>query len=264
MKVFVKAGKYEEMALKKCKNVIGRTDWDRACVYQINPTAEYFFNNETLRPQFYNGQWNVNNCERHSVFISQGNYPIKGLHFAIEGLGIVKKEFPDLKVYVAGGDIVSHEKMKPKWRRNAYSNYLIDLIEKNKLQDCIVFCGMLTEENMKKRFLRSNVFVSPSTIENSPNSVGEAMILGVPIVSSDVGGVKDMLNHKEEGFIYQLDAPYMLAYYISQIFRVDNVANAISERARVKACKTHSQENNAMVLKQIYRTICSNTIRIGD
>ena len=69
---------------------------------------------------------------------------------------------------------------------------------------------------MKERFLKSNVFVSPSTIENSPNSLGEAMLLGIPCISSDVGGVKNLLKHEEEGYVYQTDAPYMLAYYVKK------------------------------------------------
>ena len=60
----------------------------------------------------------------------------------------------------------------------------------------------------------------------SPNSVGEAMILGTPVVSSDVGGVKNMLTHNEEGFLYQHDAPYMLAFYVMELFEnKENVLN---------------------------------------
>ena len=86
------------------------------------------------------------------------------------------------------------------------------------LERNVVFTGPLDEEKMCQRYLKSNVFVCPSSIENSPNSLGEAMVLGVPCVASDVGGVSDMLKHKEEGFVYQTDAPYMLAHYVCEIF----------------------------------------------
>ena len=50
---YAKRGKYEIAALKLAKNVIGRTDWDKACAFQINPNINYYFCNETLRDSFY-------------------------------------------------------------------------------------------------------------------------------------------------------------------------------------------------------------------
>lgn len=54
-----------------------------------------------------------------------------------------------------------------------------------------------------------------------PNSIGEAMQVGCPVVTSDVGGVKNLLEHGKEGFVYQFCAPYMLACYINNIFEGD-------------------------------------------
>ena len=82
---------------------------------------------------------------------------------------------------------------------------------------------------MKERFLRTNVFVSSSAIENSPNSIGEAMLLGTPIVASDVGGVSSLIEHGKTGFLYQADAPYMLAYYIEKLFDNSKLANQMSD-----------------------------------
>ena len=82
-------------------------------------------------------------------------------------------------------------------------------------EDCdkvnVRFLGPFDAPAMRDRYLRTHVYVSPSTIENSPNSVGEAMLLGCPVVSSNVGGVSDLLYHGKEGFLYQTSAPYMLA-----------------------------------------------------
>ena len=99
------------------------------------------------------------------------------------------------------------------------------------------------------------IYNSPSVIENSPNSVGEAMLLGMPIVSSNVGGVSDMLVHNEEGYLYQADAPYLLAYYIAEFFENQERENEFGENARNHAVKTHNKEENIQKLLQIYESI---------
>ena len=117
------------------------------------------------------------------------------------------------------------------------------------------FLGFLSEEKMAERFLKSNVFVSPSSIENSPNSVGEAMLLGVPTVSSDVGGVKNMLTHGKDGFIYPADEPYMIEYYVSKIFESSDLAKEISKSAKEHAEYTHNRFLNGKTLMEIYNNI---------
>lgn len=128
-------------------------------------------------------------------------------------------------------------------------------MEKYDLIENVVFCGALDEIAMRDQFLKANVFVSASTIENSPNSVGEAMVLGVPTITSDVGGVKNLLTHGEEGLIYPMDEPYMLAFYIIKIFSDNCFAEKISRNAQCKAQHTHNRILNAERLIEIYNEI---------
>lgn len=253
---FKERGKAEIKALEKVSHVIGRTDWDYACTKQINSKILYHFCNETLRDSFYIGdKWDYNKCERHSIFISQAGYPIKGFHFLLEALPIVLNEFPDAKVYVAGNNIIKRDTLKNRLRLSSYSKYIISLIKEKRLESNVKFLGGLTETEMKERYLLSNVFVSPSSIENSPNSIGEAMILGVPVVSSDVGGVKNLLQHEKEGYIYQSNAPYMLAFYIMKVFEDSSRVASMSINAIKKAEKTHSRQQNIDTMLAIYQTI---------
>jgi glycosyltransferase involved in cell wall biosynthesis len=255
-KRFEKSGVLEIEAIRKVKNIIGRTDWDKACTTQINPKINYFFCNESLRQEFYEYKWNIKKCEKYSIFLSQAMYPIKGLHYVIEAMPLIIKSYPNVHLYIAGSTIrIEKNSLKDKLLMSSYAKHVHDLIIKYKLNEYITFTGSLDEISMCDRYLKSHVFVCPSSIENSPNSLGEAMLLGVPSVAADIGGVTSMAQHKEESFIYQHDAPYMLAYYVNQIFSNDKLANTLSEKSRAKAKKTHNREINKNRLIEIYRHI---------
>lgn len=250
-KVFEERGKLEEEAIKKVKHVIGRTEWDKASTWDINPFVNYHFNNETLREEFYNDSWDYEECEKYSIFCSQAYNPIKGIHMMINALPRIKEEYPEVKLYIGGKDYTKI----PKWKRNSYERYILKLIKKYKLDNNVIFTGYLNAVEMKNRYLKSNVFVSPSAIENSPNSVGEAMILGVPVVSSRVGGVHNILNHGEEGYTYPFNEDYMLSYYVCEIFGNPTNAKRISKKAQIHAKFTHNSMKNLNELLEIYKNI---------
>ena len=135
---------------------------------------------------------------------------------AIKALGIVKKYYPEATAYVAGENIFAS---RHPFLRSAYAAYIGRLIRENGLSGKIIFTGPLSAPQMKERMLKSNAFVLPSSIENSPNSLGEAMLLGVPCIASNVGGVADMLTPNLEGYLYPFDEYYKLAYYLMEILK---------------------------------------------
>ena len=254
-KKFTLKGQHEIEIIKSSNNIIGRTTWDKACVYQINNVSKYYHCNEILREEFYKNKWNIDSCEHYSIFMSQASYPIKGLHLVLDALPSIIKRFPDTKLYIAGNDILKSDTISAKLRMTAYSKYISNIIKKFNLKDHIIFTGVLNEKEMCYMYLRSNVFVCPSSIENSPNSLGEAMILGVPCVSSYVGGVPDMLEHNKEGYLYPSDAPYLLAHYICKIFENKNTAMQISMQAKIRAVETYNIRKNTTELIKIYNDI---------
>ena len=252
---FEKRGRLEVNSLKESQYVIGRTNWDRACVMNINKDVEYFHCNEILRKEFYKHQWSIEKCKRYSIFASQGSYPIKGLHILLEALKSVIKDFPETRLYVAGPDITNFSKYMGVFKLSSYGRYINKLIKKWGLGKNIEFTGLLNEKEMSERYLRSHIFICSSSIENSPNSLGEAMLLGVPSIASYVGGIPDMFKDKEDGFLYQFDAPYMLAYYIKKIFNNDEMARKFSHNSRQHALSTHSVETNTNTLWNTYNEI---------
>ena len=252
-KKFRQRGELEVKALQKVSHVIGRTDFDRAVTHQCNPDIQYHFCNETLRAPFYQDQWSYAAARKHRIFASSCLYPVKGFHYLLEALPLVLREFPDAAVSVAGDSFFAAN-FQRKLRQEYYDRYLARLCEEKGLKDKIEFLGDLDAEEMKRAYLRSNVFVLPSSIENSPNSLGEAMLLGVPCVAADVGGVRNMLK-EGEGRVYPSTAPYLLAQDIMEVFRMEEQAEEMGKLARQHAGKTHDPEENRNRLLDIYREI---------
>ena len=242
-------GENERKALLKIKNVIGRTDLDKAFTKTINSKVNYFYCREALRNIFYEKYWNFEKCEKDTIFISQGNYPIKGFHYFIEALAIVKEEIPNVMVRITGKNVLKCRKL------TSYERYIKDLLIKTKCQDSVKFLGNLTAEQMAEEYIKANIFVSPSIVENSSNSIGEAMLIGTPILASNVGGTNSIINHKKNGILYEYDSIYLLSYYIVFLLKNCEIATELSINERKKAEKIYSREEIKSELLDIYKSI---------
>lgn len=248
--------KYENALISNSKHIIGRTDWDHARIWYQNPEACYYTCNESLRKEFYGYEWKYENCVKHSIFLSQAAYPVKGLHIFIRALQKIKDNYPDVKVRIAGRNILSTATIKEKLLFQGYAKLIRSFIRKYHLEDSIVFTGPLSAEEMREEYLKANVFVSPSVIENSPNSVGEAQILGVPCISSFVGGVGTLIPDDQCGLKYRSDDFRALAFYVCQVFSQKQFSN---ERVMSVAKNRHDPIINTKVLLDIYYRIIKNS-----
>ena len=211
--------------------------------------------NETMRQEFYEGRWKPEQTECHSIFLGQGDYPLKGMHFLLEAMGRLKENYPDLKLYVAGNSIISHETAKDRCRLSAYGKYLLVLIRLYELQDRVIVLGRLSAEEMKAQFLRSSVFVCPSVMENSPNTIGEAMLLGVPVVASRTGGIPSMVEDGVTGLLFHNEDVEDLADSIDRIWSDQALAKELSAHERIRASHIHDGNKNYERLLEIYREI---------
>jgi glycosyltransferase involved in cell wall biosynthesis len=90
-------------------------------------------------------------------------------------------------------------------------------LNKFKLKNNVIFTGELSASEIKKQLLNCNVFISSSSIENSSNAIVEALLLGVPVIASGVGGTFDILM-SEPNTLYHYNLDYVLAYKIIDVF----------------------------------------------
>lgn len=254
-KKYLIRGKYEKNIIEKVNYVLGRTNWDYNNVLAINPNIKYFKNNESLRSLFYNHKWNINKIEEHSIFVSQASQPLKGIHMLLKAIPIIKEKYNDVKVYVGGPNIIKTESLVDKLKLSGYGKYLKSLINENEIQNNVIFLGILNENEMINRLLKSNVFVLPSKIENSSNSLCEAMLLGLPCIASYVGGNPDMMLHDKEGYLYPFDDYQILAQQVIKLFEDKDLCLEFSKNARERSLQRNDLKTNVNTLYEIYKQI---------
>lgn len=166
---------------------------------------------------------------------------------------LVLRHYPDTKIRIGGWNPTENNTLRQKIRLSGFGKILRQYIKKHSLDTSIYFLGNLNAEEMKSEFLSANVFVMPSSIENSPNSLGEAQLLGVPCVVAYVGGVHDMVPNSDCGILYRFDEIEMLAHSICDIF--EKSKNFDNSQMRRIANERHDAENNAKTLFKIYNNV---------
>ena len=168
---------------------------------------------------------------------------------------MIKARYPDLKLYVAGDKITAYETIKDKLKISSYGKYLNELITKYGLKENVIFTGALTEEEMLARYKSAEVYLLTSFVENSPNSLGEAMLLGMPTIATDVGGVTSMVLDGKESLLYKAGDATLLSQKLITIFEDDELKKELAKNAKVRAMETHNKENNYNMLLEAYRNI---------
>lgn len=252
--LFFMRSRFEEYALRHVSHVIGRTDWDHQFARTMNPDIQYHYCSETLRPEFYGYQWENTACRKNTIFISQASYPIKGFHLFLKAMPVLTQRFPDLQVYVTGRDLV-HLSMKEKFHLDSYRLYLHQLIRQLHLEGYLTFCGTLDAEQMRDHLLSANAFVSPSVLENSSNSIGEAMLVGTPVIASDTGGTCSMIPDSSCGLLYPLFDTDALIEAVSSVFSDPHQCQTLSKGEKRRAAQLFDPAVNQKQLLSIYQSI---------
>ena len=246
----------EKYVIRHISDIIGRTQWDHDHVMTINPKLHYHFMNETLRDSFYEKPiWNFDRCKKNTVFVSNSGAPLKGAHQVLKALKIVLKSYPNTVVNFCGS-IVLNMDFKTRLRFQGYHLYLRKLVKQLGLKKHVNFVGTLSELQMKQAFLDAHVFVMPSAVENSPNSLCEAQILGVPVVASYCGGTPSLVEEGKTGYMYRYEEIEMLAHAIMRVFEQKDFSQLSYQRQT--ALNRHDRKTNANRLVEIYSDVVNN------
>lgn len=230
--------------LRMNKYFFGRTVWDKAIVDLLSPGSLYFLGNEALRDSFYYSDihWTVKNRNK-IVLCTTGNGSLwKGLDVILKTAHILKT-YTDLEFswrIIGGVDNVGY----------------LEWMEKLKFhENNVELLGILDEKQIKEELLNCDIYVHPAYIDNSPNALCEAMILGCPCIASYVGGIPSIIEDGVSGELVPVNEPYYLADRIKLLSIDKERQSFLSMNAIKQAKERHDIDNIEKEIMSAYKRI---------
>ncbi len=110
-----------------------------------------------------------------NILVARNLEPLYDIETALRAFQVVRHELPEAKLRVAGS---GPEEQK-----------LIELSSELGIGESVTFLGRISNENMPELYRSSDIAVNSSLVDNMPISILEALASGVPVVSTDVGGI---------------------------------------------------------------------------
>lgn len=240
---FRRRAEHEINTIRSCKFFMGRTDWDKALVSLFNPTAKYFHCEEALRDSFLNmdKHWAPSSQDKIKIISVISNPWYKGVDLILKTAKLLK-QFTSMSFEwnVFGvSDIRFYE-----YKYGIFANNVNVNIR-----------GSVGKEVLVNELCNSSVYVHPSYIDNSPNSVCEAQLIGIPVLATNVGGIPSLVKDGETGFLFPANDPYMLANLIKTIVNDVSLSEKISSAEISVAKARHNPDSIKTTLLNVYNYI---------
>lgn len=241
-KLFQHRGRRELEILRSCKYFMGRTYWDKSISKLYSPNSSYFYCSEALRSEFYNQvkTWKRPSCEKIGIVSTISPPLYKGMDLLLRTAQQLKNYGIDFEWTVFG---VKTAKLAESFTGIKSSQVNVRL------------GGSVSAEALCRHYNESHVFVHTSYIDNSPNSICEAQLLGIPVVSTNVGGISSIVEDGKTGLLCPANDPFMMASLILQLVQNHELTHNISQAGVVISAKRHDTSTILGDLIRVYHSI---------
>ncbi len=166
------------------------------------------------------------------------NDPRKGMRYLMEALDLLARQYPNLKEEV---ELVVFGKMQEDTSRLLpFKTHMLNFIS--------------NPETLVDLYSAADVYVLPSLQDNLPNTVMEALACGTPVVAFGIGGVPEMVKHKEMGYLADKgDANSLAAGIYDTLLQADRLS--YRARARQKVLDKYAEAHVAQQYIDLYKTL---------
>ncbi len=242
--------KLEAKMISNADAVIADNEWAVAPFLNQQNESKFHFIRLPIKKQFQTERWENSLASENTVFCIAGRSGLKGIHQVLKAARLLKEEFPSLRVLIPG-NITAR---RPSFLfEPPYLEYLRNLIQEYQLEKNITFLGQLTTDEMIVYMKEAKVFLMPSAIENESSTLREAMFLGMPVVTSCVGDIFEMVIHGENGLMYRFEEYEMLAYDVRKLLKSSEIAVELGKNAREHIVSQYENHHYGKQLLEVYQ-----------
>jgi glycosyltransferase involved in cell wall biosynthesis len=175
---------------------------------------------------------------RRVALVASRLVPIKNVALAVDAMSVAARERPNLRLLIVGDGPL----------QAALENRVATL----ELSEQVIFAGRVEHSAMPEWYRSADLFVLPSEFDNSPNVVLEAMASGLPVVATDVGGLRQYLQHGVNGDLVRAGDSTALAEAIARYADDEDLSARIGRRNRDDVVAGFSWAQSARVLRSVY------------
>lgn len=237
----------EAAILRGARRFIGRTEWDRAVVWAAQPAAQYFHADEVLRPEFTAAATVPSRAATGGfgegppwrVMSTSGRFLGKGTETLVEAGGILRRAGLDVRLRVAG--VPADSELGAIYRRRA-----------QRAGAEVEWLGRLDGSALVGELLAAHAFAYPTHVDNSPNALCEAALLGLPAVASCIGGIPSLMTHEVDGLLVQDADPPAVAAALQRLLADRPFAVRLGAAAQARALVRHDPVRIVERMLRIY------------
>ena len=201
---------------------------------------------EAIGKVFFDSSWSYSKCRKNSILFVGYLSERKGIEVLLESMSIVVKSIPDATLTVVGSG------------KTQYLNKLADLIEKYRLSNAVSLVGPKLSSSIAQELSCVNIYILPTFLDNSPNSLAEALAVGTPSIASRVGGIPSMINNGINGVLFNKGDSAQLSEKIIELLRNRKMQEEFSKKSKILAFTNNHPKNVAKVTKNVYHKIISS------
>jgi glycosyltransferase involved in cell wall biosynthesis len=157
------------------------------------------------------------------IFLSNRNLEVHyGVDDLLRAFANIQREIPDAVLTVVGDGS----------QRSALENLARELHLAN-----TNFTGRVEHDEINRQYSATDIYLNASKIDNQPLSILEAFTCGLPVVTTDAGGIPDIVTDEITGFLVPVGAYESLAARALKLLTRQDIARPMTERARAECTK---------------------------
>lgn len=151
------------------------------------------------------------------IFLSNRNlYLLYNVACTLRAFAKIQQRFPEAKLIIAGGG-----RQRP---------YLESLARELKLQN-VEFRGLVSPDKMSELYDEADIYLNSSNIDNMPGSIIESFACGLPVVSTNAGGIRCIITHGRTGLLVPKNDFEAMASWAIRLLETPELAESIARNA---------------------------------